>query len=191
MRIALDVLREYPILSFAARKAGIGPKTLARWIERSEAGHEGYDLEWRGEQWRFHDHCQTAIDTAHDALLLVVWQLARGIQYKTDPLLVKLGYQGVEAFATDKDGNFIEEIVGPPNLKMVRVYLEWMLLKNTEGIARATFPGRVVCLSSASALKNRLKYLTTAPPEAAKPGSGSRFPGRFEGRRPNRFGNFQ
>ena len=40
---------------------------------------------------------------------------------------MKLGYQGVEAFATDKDGNFIEEIVGPPNLKMVRVFLEWML----------------------------------------------------------------
>jgi hypothetical protein len=56
-----------------------------------------------------------------------MWQIAKGIRYKTDPSLVKLGYQGVDAFATDEDGNFIEEVVGPPDPKMIRFSLERVL----------------------------------------------------------------
>ena len=56
-----------------------------------------------------------------------MWQIARSIRYQTDPSLVKLGYQGVDAFATDADGNFIEEVVGPPDPKMIRFSLERVL----------------------------------------------------------------
>ena len=45
MRIVLDSLRERPILSYAATKAGIHRKTLEYWIKRSMAGDAGYDLE--------------------------------------------------------------------------------------------------------------------------------------------------
>ena len=48
MRIVLDSLTERPILSPAATKAGIHRKTLEYWLKRSEAGHDGYDLEWQG-----------------------------------------------------------------------------------------------------------------------------------------------
>ena len=44
MRLVLDALRECPILSHAADKAGIHRKTLKYWIERSEAGDDGYDV---------------------------------------------------------------------------------------------------------------------------------------------------
>ena len=64
MRIVLDSLTEYPILSHAARKAGIHRKTLEYWIKRSEAGDDGYDIEWQGLKWRFHEQCKSAIDEA-------------------------------------------------------------------------------------------------------------------------------
>jgi hypothetical protein len=127
MRVVLNALAECPILSSAANKAGIHRKTLERWIKRSNAGHEGYDVEWRGERWRFHEHCESAIGEAHDTVLLRAREIALGVRYKTDPSLVKLGYRGVDAFATDEDGNFIEEVVGPPDPKMLRFLLELVL----------------------------------------------------------------
>jgi hypothetical protein len=125
MRMVLDALREYPILARAAAKAGIHPKTLAYWLKCSAAGHDGYDIEWQGEHWRFHEHCEAAIAEADDTLHFLVWQMAMGIKFKTDPSLVKLGYQGVDAYAKDENGDFIEEGVRQPNLKMMRFYLAW------------------------------------------------------------------
>ena len=66
MRIVLDSLREYPVLSYAARKAGIHRKTLEYWIKRSAAGDAGYDLEWQGVECRFHEHFETAMQEADD-----------------------------------------------------------------------------------------------------------------------------
>jgi hypothetical protein len=125
MRIVLDTLRECPILSRAADKAGIHRKTLKYWMKRSEAGDAGYDIEWQGITLRFHEHCKSAIDQAHDQLLAVVLQIANGEIFKTDPFLVDvLGYQGVDAYAKDENGNFIVEAVGRPNFKMMRLFLE-------------------------------------------------------------------
>jgi hypothetical protein len=61
MLIVINTLTESPILSDAARKAGIHPKTLEYWIKRSEAGDPEYDLVWEDIEWRFHEHCTTAI----------------------------------------------------------------------------------------------------------------------------------
>jgi hypothetical protein len=108
MRIVLDALRECPILGHAAAKAGIHPKTLAYWLRCSEAGHDGYDIEWDGVQWRFHEHCQSAIEQAHEILSERVYQVAMGVTFKFDG-----------------DGNVIEEVVGPPNPKMIRFFLAW------------------------------------------------------------------
>ena len=71
MRIVLDSLREYPVQSYAARKAGIHRKTLEYWIKRSEAGDAGYDVEWQGLEWRFDEHCQSAMQEAYDSVLAV------------------------------------------------------------------------------------------------------------------------
>jgi hypothetical protein len=108
MRIVLDSLTEVPILSRAATKAGIHRKTLEYWLKRSAAGDAGYDIEWQGLEWRFHEHCTSAIDEAHDSLLAVMWQNAMGV-----------------TFRTDESGNFIEEACGQPNTKMMRYLLEW------------------------------------------------------------------
>ena len=48
MRIVLNTLRERPILHHAAHEADIHRKTLERWIRRSEAGDNGYDIRWQG-----------------------------------------------------------------------------------------------------------------------------------------------
>ena len=125
MRMVLDALRENPILGRAAAKAGIHHKTLAYWLKCSAAGHDGYDVEWQGEQWRFHEHCEAAIAEADDTLHFLVWQMAMGIKFKIDPSLVKLGYRSVDAYAIDENGDFIEEGVRQPNIKMMRVYLAW------------------------------------------------------------------
>ena len=75
MRIVLDSLAECPILSNAANKAGIHRKTLAYWIKRSTAGDAGYDIEWQGETWKFHEHCEAAMDEAHDKILAAALDL--------------------------------------------------------------------------------------------------------------------
>jgi hypothetical protein len=125
MRMVLDALREFPVLARAAAKAGIHPKTLAYWLKCSAAGHDDYDIEWQGEQWRFHEHCEAAIAEADDTLHFLVWQMAMGIKFKTDPSLVKLDYRGVDAYAIDENGDYIEEGVRQPNIKMMLVYLAW------------------------------------------------------------------
>lgn len=99
--------------------------TLAYWLKCSAAGHDGYDIEWQGEQWRFHEHCEAAIAEADDTLHFLVWQMAMGIKFKTDPSLVKLGYRAVDAYAIDENGDYIEEGVRQPNIKMMLVYLAW------------------------------------------------------------------
>jgi hypothetical protein len=84
MRIVLDSLTEVPILNQAATKAGIHRKTLEYWLTRSEAGDSGYDIEWQGMEWRFHEHCPSAIEEGNDRLGSAMWQIATGIVSKTD-----------------------------------------------------------------------------------------------------------
>ena len=127
MLIVLEALAEYPIFSYAAAKAGIHPKTLAYWLKCSEAGRDGYDIEWQGVQLRFHEHYRYAIDAAHDELHFLVWQKAMGVTFKTDPFLVDLGCKGSDAYARDENGKPIEDGPRRPNSKMLRFYLEWKL----------------------------------------------------------------
>ena len=68
MRVVLNSLRKYPVLWYAASKAGIHRKTLKYWIYRSAAGDDRYDIKWQGIEWRFHEHCDSAIDEAHQML---------------------------------------------------------------------------------------------------------------------------
>jgi hypothetical protein len=157
MRIVLDALRERPILSDAADKAGIHRKALEYWMKNSETGHDGYDVEWQGLTSRFHEHCQSAIDEAHDRLLAVVWNIARGVISKTDPFLVDLGYQGADAYAKDENGDFIVEVVGRPNPKMIRFFLELVRPETWGKNQKIDIPqkgGVVVIGESTEALKN-------------------------------------
>jgi hypothetical protein len=121
MRIVLDALTEYPVQSWAARKAGIHPKAIAYWLKRSKAGDDGYDVEWQGVTGRFHENYESAIEEAHDVLLGIELQRAMGydkvltwrgrVSYKIDPSLVKRGYQGHDAYLRDENGNFVPETV--------------------------------------------------------------------------------
>jgi hypothetical protein len=109
MRIVVETLRECPIYSYAADKAGVHRKTLEYWLKCSKEGDDGYDIMWECFTWRFHEVCTMAIDEAHDRALASAWQVAMGVRW-----------------TTDENGNFVEEVVGPPNPKMIRFLLEWV-----------------------------------------------------------------
>jgi len=125
MRVVLEYLRKYPVLSVAASKAGIHRKTLEYWIKCSEAGHDGYDIKWQGEMWRFHEHCESAIAEAHDKQFGALYDYAMGGEvYKKDEFLLSLGLEGDDAYAKDENGNFIVEAIRPPNHKMLLLLLQ-------------------------------------------------------------------
>ena len=136
MRIIFNALREYPILSYAANKAGIHRKTLEYWLKRSAAGDDGYDIRWQGLTWRFHEHCKSAIWEAEIELLEMMFERAflgydkvltrRGrVMYKIDQDLVSQGYQGPDAYLKDEKGNPIPETVRKVDMKAMRFILEW------------------------------------------------------------------
>jgi len=125
MRLVLDNLRECPILWVAASKAGIHRRTLEYWIKRSRAGDAGYDIEWQGEIWRFHEHCESAIEEADDKLLEAVWPIVMGgVIYKNDEFLLSINFEGPDAYLRDENGNPVIETIRNPNGKMLRWLLE-------------------------------------------------------------------
>ena len=133
MRIVLDTLSKYPVLSYAAWKAGIHRKALAYWIKRSKAGDDGYDVEWQGVTERFHEHCESAIEEAHEKLYCIMRQRALGydkiltyrgrVIYKNDQGLVGLGYQGPDAYLRDENGNLVPETVRVVDPRAIRYIL--------------------------------------------------------------------
>jgi hypothetical protein len=104
MRVVLERLSECPTQRHAARKAGIHPKTLAYWLKCSEAGDDGYDIEWQGWMSRFHEHVESAIDEPLGEVEVKAFELAKGVLYKEDDPHV---------------------YIRPPDGKMIRFLLEW------------------------------------------------------------------
>lgn len=125
MVLILDILTEYPVLRHAARKAGIHRKTLEYWIKHNAAGDDGYDLEWQGEIRRFHEHCESAIEEAHDRILAAAWDIAMGgVVYKNDELLLSRAYEGPDGYLRDENGIPVTETIRNPNGKMLRFLLK-------------------------------------------------------------------
>ena len=175
MRIVLDSLREYPILSIAASKAGIHRKTLEYWIKRSAAGDAGYDLEWEGFEWRFHEHCQTAIEEADDKVLAAAWDMAMdGVIYKTDQFLVDLGYQGRDAYLRDENGNPVPETIRNANPKMLRFILERLRPEKCGKHRKIDVPHHGGVLVVGGTLTTSLTRSTRVRQQVSKPGSGRR-----------------
>jgi hypothetical protein len=135
MRIFLDSLAEYPVLIHATKKAGIHRRTPEYWLKGSAAGHEGYDLEWRGVTAKFHEHYISAMDEGGDKVLEeVAFRLATGydeiltykgrVSYKIDLVLWSLGHRGPDAYLKDENGNPVPETVRKCDPKMARWLLE-------------------------------------------------------------------
>jgi hypothetical protein len=128
MRIVLNSLRKRPIRYLAALAAGIHPKTPAYWIRRSEAGDDGYDIRWQGITQRFHEHCESAIDEAHQKLEDEWLRRAingcekvlthRGrVVYKIDQELAARGFQGPDAYLRDENGEPVPETIHKEDTK--------------------------------------------------------------------------
>jgi hypothetical protein len=84
-------------------QAGIYRETLEYWLGRSAAG---YDIEWQEIEWRFHEHCASAIDQVAQSYCKSQWVLS------PRPGVVS---------ETDENGNFIVEACGQTNMKMARL----------------------------------------------------------------------
>jgi hypothetical protein len=184
MRLVLDTLRETPILWHAADTAGIHRKTLKYWMDRSEAGDDGYDIKWQGLTWRFHEHCKSAIYEAHQELIDIMFQRAflgydkvltyRGrVMYKIDQGLVGLGYQGPDAYLKDENGNPIPETVRKVDMKAMRFILEWYRPDTWGKHPKIDAPheGGVLVIGEVT---KKLEYNTAASVKARKWKSGSR-----------------
>jgi hypothetical protein len=156
MRIVLDSLREEPVLYHAATKAGIHRKTLEYWLRRSAAGDAGYDIEWQGTEWRFHEHCTSAIDEANDSLLAAMWH-AMGVFSKTD-----------------ENGNFVVEACGQPNMKMARHFLEWQCPEKWGKRRKRHVPQNTGVLVIGGDVSKKPEHDTTASVKARKWKSFSR-----------------
>jgi hypothetical protein len=116
MRIVLDSLAEYPIVSRAAAKAGIHRKTLEYWTNRSAAGDPGYDVEWQGLEWRFHEHCASAMDEADDRIVAAACEMTMGRKIcKTDENgnRVEVGFRGPYTKKQGKMIRFLLETLRP------------------------------------------------------------------------------
>ena len=134
MRIFLDSLAQYPALVYATKKAGIHRRTPEYWLKGSAAGHEGYDLEWRGETARFHEHYRSAMDEGGDQLKAFAFRVATGydeiltykgrVSYKFDPVLLSLGHRGPDAYLKDENGDPVPETVRKCDPKTARLFLE-------------------------------------------------------------------
>ena len=126
MLIVIEALRECPILSHAAAKAGIHPKTLSYWLQHSKAGDDGYDIVWRGDQDRFHELCDDAIADAIDTVRDAGLKIAFGVKFEGKPVFLNFGHERVKAYTQDENGNCVEVPLGRPNSKMLRFMMEWL-----------------------------------------------------------------
>ena len=184
MRIILNSLRECPILYHAADAAGIHRKTLKYWMDRSEAGDDGYDIKWQGFTWKFHEHCESAIDEAHQELIDIMFQRAfvgydkvltrRGrVMYKIDQGLEGLGCQGPDAYLRDEKGNPIPETVRKVDMKAMLFILEWYRPGTWRKHPKIDAPreGGVLVIGDVT---KKPEYNTAASVKARKWKSGSR-----------------
>ena len=134
MRIVLDSLAEDGVLIHATNKAGIDRRTPEYWLKGSMAGHHRYDVEWRGETMKFHEHYRSALEDGVDHVREIAYRLATGydeiltyqgrVSYKIDPDLQAFGLCGPDAYLKDENGNPFPETVPKCEPKMVRLVLE-------------------------------------------------------------------
>src|SRR5208282_2117295 len=120
-------------LIYATKKAGVHRRTPEYWLKGSAAGHDGYDVEWRGVTMKFHEHYISAMEEGGD-IEEVAFRLATGydeiltyrgrVSYKTDLVLWSLGHRGPDAYLKDENGNPVPETVPKCDLKTARLYLE-------------------------------------------------------------------
>ena len=185
MLLVLDALAERPFLYRAANKAGIHRKTLAYWIRRSEAGDNGYDIEWQGLTWRFHEHCKSAIWEAEVKLLDSMFERAlfgydkvltrRGrVVYKIDQDLVGLGFQGPDAYLRDENGNPVPETVRKVDMKAMRFILEWYRPDTWGKHPKRNAPREGGVLVIGGDVTKKPEYNTDASVQARKWKAGSR-----------------
>ena len=133
MRPFLDSLAEDAVLIHATNKACIHRKTPEYWLKCSVAGHDGYDLEWRGVTMKFHERYISAMEEGGD-IEEVAFHRATGydeiltykgrVSYKIDRVLSSLGHQGPDAYLKDENGNPVPETVRKYDSKMIRWLLE-------------------------------------------------------------------
>ncbi len=135
MRIFLDSLAEDAVPIHATNKAGIHRRTAEYWLKCSEAGHDGYDVEWRGVTMKFHEHYISAMEEGADQLKEVAVRMATGydeiltnkagVIYKTGLVLWSLGRRGRDAYLKDENGDPVPETVRKFDPKMIR----WLLAR--------------------------------------------------------------
>lgn len=107
MRAVLDRIDEHGSISRAAKELGIHRHAISYWRQRSKAGDDGYDVEWRGETWPFHEHLISAQEGPRDRVRATEYKLAIGYNEV-------LTHKGHVVYKTDQNGNPVTDENGNP-----------------------------------------------------------------------------
>lgn len=136
LRLLIKFAAENPIKVDMCRRAGISTRLLHRWIEQSKGGHPAFQsLLIDGEIVKFHDALAAAFEDAVGPIEQTMRGLATGthrkvlthqgrVQYRYDPDLLALGFEGPQAYLLDENKMPIPEIIEEVDPDMVRWALE-------------------------------------------------------------------
>jgi hypothetical protein len=170
LAVLLNFLIENPHWASAARRIGVVPVTILRWLKRSREGDPEFVIEWGGEMKPFHEHAQDAMKVNIANIESMARKNAEGydevvtfqgqVQYKIDPQLVgvpddelrDLGYP--DRYLRDGHGAVIpltvrkkpsdQLVIKMLTSHMRRVYGEEATLNiNHGGVLRLERPGEI------------------------------------------------
>lgn len=126
----LNAISENGVANSACLRAGLSMTTLKFWLQKSSEGRpgDGFDIQLgindeseTGDTVRFHDAWDLAMKSGVEAVEAAVMKRAVGYRevltyqgrviYQQNPVLVALGYTGMEAYLLDEFGAPVPETV--------------------------------------------------------------------------------
>lgn len=129
--------RQMPVIADICRRAGISRTSLKYYMAKSEKGQpgDGFDMTVDDEPMRFHEVFKAAFDDGLEGVEHAAFKLAYGtqreilthhgrVQYKVDPDMVALGFEGADTFMKDEHGDPIPETIPLQEPDMIRFLLK-------------------------------------------------------------------
>jgi hypothetical protein len=179
----IDVLNEKVSYAATARTLNISQQIIFVWMRQSAEAMRRNDnpSPWRltidDEEQFFHTWCRQAFSNATDQVISnLVVRCRDGITtetrfqgrrvYRVDPALEALGFEGVDAYARDKDGNYIPETQTlPPRADEVA----FLLTSTTKEFARKPTENNVTIKGGGVVTPNVLAARQATQPQQIAP----------------------
>ena len=133
LRVILNAIKTIPVVVNACATAGISRGSLNYYLAKSQKG-ELPPLLWDGETKPFHEHYADAMQNGVDLVEQAAFVRATGyqepgvyqgrVQYRFDPDLIALGFQGEAAYLRDSKGQPIPEMITKQDPDLIQFILK-------------------------------------------------------------------